>query len=874
MPDHIATKPCSVNADTRRQKSWPEICDWLERESQAEKRAEDLQLHPWKEALLPNCRGLALLPVGAGKLGKAPVDLKTGLALKSWQSASYSPEQIAGLNGYVRGLGFRPGPDSGHIATLDIDGASAKAFCEAHGCDFEAVGWRTGRDNSTDRLKVHFRIPEQLRGQLQGADGQPIGKRVLIIEPPERLELFYGTGQCVIAGQHYSGGHYVNHGHPGTVTEPDQLWMAVIREVIEKGTTVDAKPAADRSAAELVQSGPSTPCPVCGRNTSSACTVFVDGDRRRVNCFIGETFAPLLVRDGGNFLGELPLEVGATVPGMDGGMWAYVGRGTNTALGGEFATFVEDRPLSKKEDSECKATKQPKQSHSYRGLLKDCLEAIVEDDEDRYMQRVADMKNLYRMSDEQIQSRLLRLHMKSKVKKAQATTEGVDLDQIEQLEYAMDGWIPKGAVRMTYGSSGTGKTTLCVWTAHNYAQGRNILDREESCPPGKALFIATDSGAGPLKKALADLGIDPKDDLLWRPGPQQRIWVWAHAPEQGHEAWLADIRGLIRLETFIKCQGITYVVIDSAKSTTADVFSYTSNESVKSLMRYIQCCICEPLSCCIDWINHDGTEKGAAAGAKAWREDPSMVVRLTEEKDEDRQIGVRVQFVKDRAAVIDPKRTLVYALTEGALELAPDVEVVGSCEEQILELLWEQHCATQGAMRTAELKQEALLRFDTAGKTVENTVARMWQARPAKVVRPRRGVYALAPAEIERRQARVIREHGHAAGSSIRLSTLWGGKDSDPLQQNRSTNTPPTPRRGESGGSHTHLVTEPNPPEPPEGDWPGGSQNPDGQRDLGKTLPMQVDTPHREALARTREELELVDRPEDPEAWEAAFGCA
>ena len=34
-------------------------------------------------------------------------------------------------------------------------------------------------------------------------------------------------------------------------------------------------------------------CEICGRNTSGACTEYIDGDRRRINCFDGQTFSHL-----------------------------------------------------------------------------------------------------------------------------------------------------------------------------------------------------------------------------------------------------------------------------------------------------------------------------------------------------------------------------------------------------------------------------------------------------------------------------------------------------------------------------------------------------------------------------------------------------
>ena len=50
----------------------------------------------WR-SLLPQLEGWPLIPVGAGTDCKAPVDPGTGKGLKDWQSAAFTPDQIARL---------------------------------------------------------------------------------------------------------------------------------------------------------------------------------------------------------------------------------------------------------------------------------------------------------------------------------------------------------------------------------------------------------------------------------------------------------------------------------------------------------------------------------------------------------------------------------------------------------------------------------------------------------------------------------------------------------------------------------------------------------------------------------------------------------
>ena len=94
-------------------------------------------------------------------------------------------------------------------------------------------------------------------------------------------------------------------------------------------------------------------------------------------------------------------------------------------------------------------------------------------------------------------------------------------------------------------------------------------------------------------------------------------------------------------------------------------------------------CICEPLGCTIVFLSHDGTAKGSHSGAKAWAEEPSMVISLSKDLDQDgNQKGVVAQFIKDRAAPpSSSQRKVPYRLSPdtGAFELAPGVEQIGCC---------------------------------------------------------------------------------------------------------------------------------------------------------------------------------------------------
>jgi hypothetical protein len=310
----------------------------------------------WR-SLLPQLEGWPLIPVGAGTDCKAPVDPGTGKGLKDWQSAAFTPDQIAAMNGVVRSVGTRTGPDADFVAFIDVDGATAIDFCRERGCTAAQCGWGIRRTTSKERLKVATKIPEDLRHFLQNEDGSPIGKvvlntkpavydlddegkhkrdangRLITLEPAEQIELFYGTGQCIVLGEHVkSGGHYTWDGSPAAVTDPSPEWWQLITDVLERHFSerrTTARSLCPSEPGAVIHSGPSHPCPICGRNTSSACSLYTNGDRRRINCHEGQSFQP-----------PTGLQKGKTIHGRDNTLYAFAGHGLNSHIGG-FSKFVE-----------------------------------------------------------------------------------------------------------------------------------------------------------------------------------------------------------------------------------------------------------------------------------------------------------------------------------------------------------------------------------------------------------------------------------------------------------------------------------------------------------------------------------------------------
>lgn len=159
--------------------------------------------------------GLPLLPCGAGKDGKSPLNPQTGYGLAGWETAAFSVPQILAMNGAVRSVGTRTG--DGRIA-FDIDGGTALELCLARGCDpQQAHTWQVHRDTDPLRLKVLWMLTPDQQQQL----GALVSKKLItrppirddagrLLEKAEAVELFHHTGrQVILLGQHpTSGGHY------------------------------------------------------------------------------------------------------------------------------------------------------------------------------------------------------------------------------------------------------------------------------------------------------------------------------------------------------------------------------------------------------------------------------------------------------------------------------------------------------------------------------------------------------------------------------------------------------------------------------------------------------------------------------------------
>ena len=492
--------------------------------------------------------------------------------------------------------------------------------------------------------------------------------------------------------------------------------------------------------------------------------------------------------------------------GLDIADWIQLG-GTAVKL----AEGIESPPQVESDDHKVPADLE---DLGYTKLLDEVIKAIKASDVDREMVARSEVKTRFRVSDDRINTDLFLRLGESKVKKVKQPHGCVDMSKVKALSYLMDGWIQQGDVSLTYGSYGTGKTTLGLLKAYGLATGVNILDRSQPCTPMKSLIIATDSGLAPLYKSMDDLGLDPENDPIFIAGhSDQMIHVWGHDASQGHGAWICDIRGVIKLEQYIKQHDIKYVLIDSAKSvSSAAGWSYTSNEAVKALLKFLLEAIARPLGCCIEFLSHDGTAKGSHSGAKAWAEDPSMVCLLEVFKDEESDAKeVQITFRKDRAAPPGQGiRQFRYYLEDCELKVKDSVEVVGNCGDAVLEVLWEAHQRGVDSLRTGELIDEVFVRFKKTRKTVENSFPSLMVKGSARMIRPRRGRYALSPSEIQARSSSLYRGlyvTGGGLSKSIDMTEEIQPPDQYPDAYIGGNANTPNPLSGEtSGGLQTPVV--------------------------------------------------------------------
>ena len=110
--------------------------------------------------------------------------------------------------------------------------------------------------------------------------------------------------------------------------------------------------------------------------------------------------------------------------------------------------------------------------------------------------------------------------------------------------------------------------------------------------------------------------------------------------------------------------------------------------------------------------------------------------------------ALTAEFKKDRAANINPRRRVTYKLEECEMVLKDDKEIVGSCNDVILEILFNFYQEGKKEVRRADIVNTAFNTASVAKQTVDNTLGNMVNSK--QIRRPKKGIYALTPKDIQR----------------------------------------------------------------------------------------------------------------------------
>jgi hypothetical protein len=403
---------------------------------------------------------------------------------------------------------------------------------------------------------------------------------------------------------------------------------------------------------------------------------------------------------------------------------------------------------------------------TYTQLIAATLEAVREGKADAEMGARAEIMARFRRSDSQITKALIDLLTTQESGAVNRSTYGaVDLERTAGMDWLIEGFIPERDQVLIYGEAGAGKTTAAVGLAFAVIDGTGFLDRASRATQGSVLFIASDSGADPLKAALQSMGL--MDHPALNPDAEHRLIVWAHDADQGRLAWDASLRGCIALLDFIRRERPALVIIDSAKAVTSKAdLNYCDNAPVTALLTFAKEVLCA--HCSIAWLHHDGTAKGSAAGAKAWKEIPSMVhaiehVEMGGSGDDKGGGGPRnepwkcerMRWWKVRKCRMGTGREFQFELDEGtgrpALIPAAAKTVVQDARAGIVDELWRAWQEGLRSLSRRELIDAMRDQHSYSGKTTDNNLSRMVRARHPEVCRLSipRGHYKLAPRVVE-----------------------------------------------------------------------------------------------------------------------------
>jgi hypothetical protein len=681
------------------------------------------QRQPWRDQLGDLPKKWMLTPCN-GK--KQPIDPQTNRLLDDWPNRCMTSEQLQHLlSANIKAVGVAMGPISGGLLAVDFDAkGSEEQFQLAFGrpaTDLpNTVSWSSGKPG---RRQLGFNVSQEYWPQLRG---RKVWKNQ---DKNTCLELRWSGHQSVVLGAHPETNGYT--WCPGR--SPRDLQVAEA-----PGWLLQPLMHEERSVA------------LAGVKTT------VEEECKRARCLL-KYISPRDDYEGW-------LQVGMALHSVDESLldeWIDHSRGSNffdeneciekwSSFKGSGITLGTLYYFAKEEsgdivDLECQSASANKSEKPGSGTLRwgegieRMLLAITAGDQDKEMELRAAIMNTYRRSDQQVDAALFKLHTKKTagIKKVCKRT-GLDLSKIKASDWLLPGFVIKNDLTLIYGNAGSGKTTVALGLADALLQGNGFLDHQIKTAPGRVLFIASDSGAQPLISALQDM--NQIDRPEYKEGASKRFHVWASDPEQDMLAWDVSLANCIELQSFVTSKKIDLVIIDSCKAVfTGAGIEYADNNLVTAVLTYFKQVIC--VSTSVIFINHDGREKGATAGAKAWKEIPSIVhqIKRPDEKQGEGSKSFREwTCVKNR---LGGERQFHYRLEDGALAVTQATEVVGNCIDQIVKCLNE---SAAGELCLNDLRQRLTPAFSLG--TIKNTLTNAVNGSKPRLKRVlnKRGFYRLA----------------------------------------------------------------------------------------------------------------------------------
>jgi len=713
--------------------------------------------------LLNQLEDFPLLPCGPTERnpsGKCPIDPETGFGLSKWEGTSYTPAELLNLNGNshrVTSVGinhalcYRQG-----FCNIDLDGLSSLKLAQTFGCSSNQPGWIIGRNTTKERLKAPFFIPTDLRHHFNDANGNPIGKVVLTTQPAEyqrdengdfarcdngkliklkdseQVELFWSTGQTVVLGQHIpSKGNYEWKGSPTATTEPTPEWWAFILHILEEGQKQSKPSSSNSNSADVVQSGPGQPCMICGRDTSGACTKYIDSERIRINCFEGQTFNPIDTHG--------TLKIGQQIDGTDGISYAFCGHGFNPSIG-SFSKFTEHVEREEQKPSKKSSDTMPIDGGSDDeespeafierrvGELLD-LRLRTEDTWAEEMATIADLTcrqvkrpdiegRMYALLADRWNLAISQNHSNKRQRRGpNETREG------EEQQMLVHGFLHWKRDAVLFGPGGVGKTTAAIRIAWSVITGEPFLDHDiKSDITGKVLFIGSDGGTGAYdmwQNAAEDLGF--ANDPRWIDG----CFFWGADEQEGTGAWSVTPADLLELKEELETGDYALVIIDSWKAVLSLAGIDFGIGPVGTIIRLLQALIGK--HCSALYLHHpSGNTKGKGIGGAGGSQDvnqiPFAVHELrVEPSSDDKPSCVRWLAHKLRGY---QKREFLYRLADEGLQVF-EGETFANCQDTLLDTIGTHE--DMGTATTTHTIKNALGQI--SGKTISNNLTRMRQSK-------------------------------------------------------------------------------------------------------------------------------------------------